>query len=284
MSVEVQTGPAVLDSVSEDRERAQRVATSRRRRRQLQEIVIRLVSLTVVLGLWQVFGARVDPVLFTTPWAIAKAAVVMIGSGELWNYLWPSLVVLALGLTAAAIIGIAMGLLLARFWVLDVALGVYITFLYSTPTVALVPLIVLWAGFETMAKVIILFLFAFFPMVINTYQGVKNVDPRLIEVGRAFRCSERQLWINIVLPGALPFIVTGLRLAVGRGLIGMVLADLYTAISGIGYLIVRTASTYQVDKMFVPIVTLGVLGVTLTALLRLLEIKVAPWTVAGQGD
>jgi sulfonate transport system permease protein len=87
-----------------------------------------------------------------------------------------------------------------------------------------------------------------------------------------------------VLPGALPFIVTGLRLAVGRGLIGMVLADLYTAISGIGYLIVRTASTYQVDKMFVPIVTLGVLGVTLTALLRLLEIKVAPWTAAGQGD
>jgi sulfonate transport system permease protein len=282
MSVEVQT--ATLEGVSEDRERAQKVATSRRRRRQLQEIAIRLVSLTVVLGLWQVFGARVDPVLFTTPWAIAKAAVVMIGSGELWNYLWPSLVVLALGLTAAAIIGIAMGLLLARFWMLDVALGVYITFLYSTPTVALVPLIVLWAGFETMAKVIILFLFAFFPMVINTYQGVKNVDPRLIEVGRAFRCSERQLWLNIVLPGALPFIVTGLRLAVGRGLIGMVLADLYTAISGIGYLIVRTASTYQVDKMFVPIVTLGILGVTLTALLRLLEIKVAPWTVAGRGD
>jgi ABC-type nitrate/sulfonate/bicarbonate transport system permease component len=284
MSVEVDASPVVLEGVSEDRERAQKVATSRRRRRQLQAIAIRLVSLTVVLGLWQVFGARVDPVLFTTPWAIAKAAVVMIGSGELWNYLWPSLVVLALGLTAAAIIGIAMGLLLARFWVLDVALGVYITFLYSTPTVALVPLIVLWAGFETMAKVIILFLFAFFPMVINTYQGVKNVDPRLVEVGRAFRCSERQLWLNIVLPGALPFIVTGLRLAVGRGLIGMVLADLYTAISGIGYLIVRTASTYQVDKMFVPIVTLGILGVTLTALLRLLEIKVAPWTVADRGD
>jgi sulfonate transport system permease protein len=284
MSVDVQTGPAALEGVSEDRERAQKVATERRRRRQLQNVAIRLVSLTVVLGLWQVFGARVDPVLFTTPWAIAKAAVVMIGSGELWNYLWPSLVVLALGLTLAAIIGVAMGLLLARFWVLDVALGVYITFLYSTPTVALVPLIVLWAGFETTAKVIILFLFAFFPMVINTYQGVKNVDPRLVEVGRAFRCSERQLWTNIVLPGALPFIVTGLRLAVGRGLIGMVLADLYTAISGIGYLIVRTASTYQVDKMFVPIVTLGILGVTLTALLRLLEIKVAPWTVAGRGD
>ena len=165
----------------------------------------------------------------------------MVLSGELWTYLWPSLVVLAIGFAFAVVFGIGIGLLLARFWVLDVALTVYITFLYSIPSVALVPLIVLWAGFDTTAKVIILFLFAFFPMVINTYQGVKSVDPKLLEVGRAFRCSEGQLWGNIVLPASLPFIVTGLRLALGRGLIGMVLADLYTAISGIGYLIVRTA-------------------------------------------
>jgi NitT/TauT family transport system permease protein len=190
--------------------------------------------------------------------------------------------VLAIGLSLAAVIGVLIGLVLARFRVLDVAFGVYITFLYSIPSVALVPLIVLWAGFATTSKVIILFLFAFFPMVINTYQGVKNVDHKLIEVGRSFRCSERQLWTNIVLPSALPFIVTGLRLAVGRGLIGMVLADLYTAISGIGYLIVRTASTYEVNKMFVPIVTLGLLGVTLTACVRFLEVRVAPWTAAGK--
>jgi NitT/TauT family transport system permease protein len=206
----------------------------------------------------------------------------MIASGELWSFLWPSLIVLCIGLALAVVGGIAIGLLLARFWVLDVAFGVYITFLYSIPSVALVPLIVLWAGFDTTAKVTILFLFAFFPMVINTYQGVKNVDPKLLEVGRAFRCTERQLWVNIVLPAALPFIVTGLRLAVGRGMIGMVLADLYTAISGIGYLIVRTASTYEVDKMFVPIMLLGILGVTLTSLVRVLETKVAPWTAAQQ--
>jgi NitT/TauT family transport system permease protein len=275
---------AALDDVSEDRSRAQRAAAARRRKRQIHVVLIRLVSLAVVLSLWQFVGSGIDPVLFTTPTAIARAAVTMIWSGELWTYLWPSLIVLILGLSSAAIIGVTVGLLLARFWVLDIALGVYITFLYSIPSVALVPLIVLWAGFETTAKVIILFLFAFFPMAINTYQGVKNVDARLIEVGRAFRCSERQLWTNIVLPGALPFIVTGLRLAVGRGLIGMVLADLYTAISGIGYLIVRTASTYQVDKMFVPIVTLGILGVSLTALLRVLEIKVAPWTAGGDQE
>jgi NitT/TauT family transport system permease protein len=267
-----------------DQARARQIAGERRRKRQLQMLAIRIVSLVSVLGIWQVFGGMIDPVLFTTPIAIGKAAVGMIRSGELWHYLWPSLVVLGIGLTLAALAGTAIGLLLARFWVLDVAFGVYITFLYSIPSVALVPLIVLWAGFETTAKVVILFLFAFFPMVINTYQGVKSVDPKLLEVGRAFRCSERQLWANIVLPAALPFIVTGLRLALGRGLIGMVLADLYTAISGIGYLIVRTASTYQVDKMFVPIVTLGLLGVSLTALLRVVERAVAPWTAVSEQD
>lgn len=276
--------PAVAGELSDDRARAEKVAADRRRRLQLQNLGIRVASLVLALTLWEIAGANVDPVLFTTPSKVAVAAVEMVFSGELWSYLWPSLIVLIIGLCLAIVFGIAIGLLLARFRILDIGLTVYITFLYSIPSVALVPLIVLWAGYETTAKVIILFMFAFFPMVINTYQGVKSVDPKLLEVGRAFRCSERQLWGNIVLPASLPFIVTGIRLAVGRGMIGMVLADLYTAISGIGYLIVRTASTFQIDKMFVPIVTLGLLGVTLTALLRVAEKRVAPWTAAGQED
>jgi sulfonate transport system permease protein len=279
-----QTPADARRELADDQARAERVAIAHRRRAGLQNFGIRLVSLAIFLGIWQIGAMNVDPVLFTSPWKVAVAAVGMISSGELWAGLWPSLVVLLIGLTLAIIFGTLLGLALARFHILDVGLTVYITFLYSIPSVALVPLIVLWAGYETTAKVIILFLFAFFPMVINTYQGVKSVDVKLLEVGRAFRCSERQLWANIVLPGALPFIVTGIRLALGRGLIGMVLADLYTAISGIGYLIVRSASTFQVDKMFVPIVTLGLLGVTLTALLRLAERYVAPWTAASQED
>src|SRR5205807_847982 len=119
--------------LSGDKARAERVATERRLRRQLKIIGIRIASLAVVLALWQVFGARVDPILFTTPDKIFIAAWDMILSGELWTYLWPSLIVLAIGLTLAAVFGIAIGLLLARFWFLDVALGVYITFLYSIP-------------------------------------------------------------------------------------------------------------------------------------------------------
>jgi sulfonate transport system permease protein len=277
-------GRILSDDLLAEQDRVRQAAVARRGRRRMLVLAIRLVSLAIVLGAWEIGGQRVDPVLFTTPTAVAAAAVQMVISGELWSYLWPSLVVLISGLAISAVAGIAVGLLLARFWVLDVALDMYVTFLYSTPTVALVPLIVLWVGFESTAKIVILFLFAFFPLVINTYQGVKHVDPRLLEVGHAFRCSERQLWTNIVLPAALPFIVTGLRLAVGRGLIGMVLADLYTAISGIGYLIVRSASTYRVDKMFVPIVVLGLLGITLTALLRAAERWVAPWTASVEGD
>ena len=279
-----QTPADARRELADDQARAERVAIMRRRRAGLQNFGIRLLSLAIFLGVWQIGAMNVDPVLFTSPWKVAVAAVGMISSGELWAGLWPSLVVLLIGLTLAIIFGTLLGLALARFHILDVSVTVYITFLYSIPSVALVPLIVLWAGYETTAKVIILFLFAFFPMVINTYQGVKSVDLKLLEVGRAFRCSERQLWAHIVLPGALPFIVTGIRLALGRGMIGMVLADLYTAISGIGYLIVRSAATFQVDKMFVPIVTLGLLGVTLTALLRLAERHVAPWTAASQED
>jgi NitT/TauT family transport system permease protein len=274
----VAASPNVEALEAESHRLAERTRSARMRER-ATGVVVRVASLIVFIGVWQIFGGLVDQFLFTTPGAIFWAAAGMIASGELWFYLWPSLVVLAVGMGLSIIVGIATGLVLARVRLLDLALDIYITFLYSIPTVALVPLIVLWAGFESTAKIIILFLFAFFPVVINTYQGVKHVDPKLLEVGRAFRCSERQLWTNIVLPAALPFIVTGIRLAVGRGLIGMVLADLYTAISGIGYLIVRSASTYRVDKMFVPVVTLGLLGIALTALLRYAERRVAPWTV-----
>ena len=243
----------------------------------MAQIAIRVISLVVVLGAWEYLGRHINPVLFTYPTAVGSAAMKMIASGELWKYLSQSLIVLFAGLGLATVFGIALGLIMARFWVVDVALDTYITALYSIPSVALVPVLVLWFGFEITAKIAVVFLFTFFPIVINTHQGVKNVDNRLTEVGRAFRCSERQLWIHIVLPAAVPFIVTGLRLAIGRGLIGMVLADLYTAITGIGYLISRYASIYRTDAMFVPIAALGLLGITLTGLLRFVEKRVAPW-------
>ncbi|HEV8343378.1 MAG TPA: ABC transporter permease [Candidatus Binatia bacterium] len=271
------TAPAADSELTAEKQAARERARASQRRRTTANAAIRVASLVIVLGAWEYVGRQINPVLFTYPTAVANVAATMIASGELWKYLSQSLVVLFIGLGLAAIFGIALGLIMARFWVIDIALDTYITALYSIPSVALVPVLVLWFGFETTAKTAVVFLFTFFPIVINTYQGVKNVDKHLIEVGRAFRCNERNLWIHIVLPAAVPFIVAGLRLAIGRGLIGMVLADLYTAITGIGYLIARYASIYRTDAMFVPIVTLGVLGITLTGLLRFVEKRVAPW-------
>ena len=278
---ENRTGAGVVLTADQDLAQEQRAARERahaaQRRSKAVRMAIRIVSLVVVLGGWEYFGRQVNPVLFTYPTAVTNAAIKMIASGELWKYLSQSLIVLFAGLGMAAVFGIALGLIMARFSVIDIALDTYITALYSIPSVALVPVLVLWFGFEITAKIAVVFLFTFFPIVINTYQGVKNVDNNLVEVGRAFRCNERELWIHIVLPAAIPFIVAGLRLAIGRGLIGMVLADLYTAITGIGYLIARYASIYRTDAMFVPIVTLGILGITLTGLLRFVERRVAPW-------
>src|SRR5438046_5026909 len=126
-------GEISIDDAGAERARARQAAATRRRHRTLQMLGIRLVSVALVLALWQFVGSGIDPVLFTTPLAVTKAAYAMIVSGELWNYLWPSLIIFAVGLTIAALVGVATGLLLARFWVLDVALGVYITFLYSIP-------------------------------------------------------------------------------------------------------------------------------------------------------
>jgi ABC-type nitrate/sulfonate/bicarbonate transport system permease component len=143
--------------------------------------------------------------------------------------------------------------------------------------VALVPVLVLWFGFGTWAKIVIVFLFAIFPVLINTTRGVKEADPQLEEVARSFCSSERRKWFDLTLPSALPFIVTGVRLAIGRGLIGVVVAEFYTSIAGLGFVIVSNANQFRTSRMFVPILILMVLGVVLTKSLEVLERRLTPW-------
>lgn len=145
----------------------------------------------------------------------------------------------------------------------ELATDIYIKALYSTPTEALVPLIVLWFGFGTPAKVVIVFLFTVLPILINTQHGVKSVDAGLLEVARSFWSSERQLWGDVILPSALPFIAAGFRLAIGRGLVGMVIAEFCTSIAGLGYMIVRYANAFDTAMLFVPVVVLTAMGVLL---------------------
>ena len=242
-----------------------------------QRLKVRLISLVAVFVLWEFYGRRVNPILFTYPTAILRAFVGLVASGELQSYMRESLLVLLYASVLSVVAGVVLGVAMGRFRMVEWATEIYINALYSMPMVAMVPLIVLWFGFKVPAKVIVVFLFMVFPILLNTYQGVKDVDRNLQEVASSFCSTERQLWRHLIIPSALPFIVVGMRLAIGRGLVGMIVAEFYTSVTGLGYMIVRYANAFETDKLFVPIVVVMILGVGLMSLVKWLEGRIAPW-------
>jgi len=242
-----------------------------------QRLQVRLLSIFVLFVAWEYFGRRVNPILFTYPTAIIRAFIGLVASGELQSYMKESLMVLLYASILAIVVGVLFGVVMGRFAIVDWATDIYISALYSMPMVAMVPLIVLWFGFKVPAKVIIVFLFMVFPILLNTYQGVKDVDRNLQEVARSFCSTEGQLWRHLIIPSAIPFIVVGVRLAIGRGLVGMIVAEFYTSVTGLGYMIVRYANAFETDKLFVPIVVVMVLGVGLMGLAKWVEGRIAPW-------
>ncbi|TMJ06656.1 MAG: ABC transporter permease subunit, partial [Bacillati bacterium ANGP1] len=194
----------------------------------LSPTAIRVLSVMVGVLAWEAYGRAVHSVLFTYPSAVVRAAYELIAAGELQFYLKSSVVVLSLGLVLAIVLGIPLGVLMGRRAVIEHAVDPYVNALYATPLVAVIPVIVVWLGFQTKAKVVLVFLFCIFPILINTYQGVKNTDARLVQVARSFCSKEWRLWRDLILPSSAPFILAGIRLAIGRGLIGMVVAEFYT--------------------------------------------------------
>ena len=236
----------------------------------------------LILIVWQIVGPFINPIFFTYPTKIAEAFYTTTISGELPYFLGQSLEVMIYGLTTALIVGIPLGIAMARIRWLDWALDLPINALYATPLVAVVPLLVLWFGIYLKAKIIVVFLFAVFPVLINTYQGVRECDKNMLEVAHSFRSSEWRVWRDVLLPFAVPYIIAGIRLAIGRGLIGMIIAEFYTTISGLGFMITRYANVFEMDKTFVPVIVLMVLGVSLTSLLKWFGRRIAPWSAANR--
>ena len=247
-----------------------------------QPALFRYGFVAFILIVWQIVGPFISPIFFTYPTKIAVAFYDLILSGELPYYLGQSLEVMLYGLSIAIIVGIPLGIGMARFRRLDWALDLPINALYATPLVAVVPLLVLWFGIYLKAKIIVVFLFAVFPVLINTYQGVRECDKNMLEVARSFRSNEWRMWQDVLLPFAVPYIIAGVRLAIGRGLIGMIIAEFYTTISGLGFMITRYANVFEMDKVFVPVIVLMVLGVSLTTMLKWFGRCIAPWSHANR--
>ena len=260
---------------------ANRPARGRRSRRRpmspARRWALRIASVAAILIAWQLYGGSINPILLSDPSSVAVAFVDMVKDGSLGHALASSLQVLGLGFFFGAVAGVLIGLAAGRSDTVSALIDLPVNALYAVPAVALVPVIVLWFGFAVTAKTVVVFLFVVFPVLINTTRGVREVDPELLEVARSFCSSERRMWFDLILPSALPFIVTGLRLAIGRALIGVIVAEFYTSLSGLGDLITTNASNFQTARMFVPIVVIALLGVVFTALLELAERRLVPW-------
>lgn len=239
---------------------------------------LRATSVLVIVVAWEIYGRAINPVLLSSPSAIARAFVAMIGDGTLAQALSESLVVLGAGSLIGIVIGLAVGLAAGRYRVFATLIEVPLNALYATPSVALIPIIVVWFGFGPTAKTVVVILFVVFPVLINTMRGVQEVDRELVEVARSFCSGERRMWFDLIMPAALPYMVTGLRLAIGRALIGVIVAEFFTAFSGLGHLIVTNANSFHTDRTFVPILVIAVLGVLLTALLEFVERRLVRWS------
>ena len=238
---------------------------------------VKLVTFIVVMVVWEIAGRYVNPLFLASPSAIAVAFVDLVRSGELPRAIATSLFGFLAGISLAIVIGIAIGVAMGRVRIVEYILEPYVNALYSTPSIALIPLFILWFGVGLASKILIIFALSVFIVIINTFTGVKNLSQSVIDVGGAFGASERQIFRMIVLPAALPFIMTGLRLAVGRGILAMIVAEFFTALSGLGGMIVKYGNFFQTAKMFVPIIVVSLLGVLAVELVKHIELRLAPW-------
>src|SRR6266404_3571038 len=238
---------------------------------------VRAASVVVVIALWEIFGRQVNPLFLSYPSAIGRAFLQVVVTSEFQRSALGSLQVFAVGLSLALVLGIVLGLLMGRYRFAEYLLDPYVYALDATPRVALIPLLLLWFGLGTTSKIAIVFLSAVFPVLMNTFSGVRTVSGHLVDIGRAYGASERQLFGKVIVPAALPFLMAGIRLAVGRGLIGIITAEMFTAVTGMGALLVRYSSALATDKFFVPVILLALLGVLLSNIVEKLQKRLAPW-------
>jgi len=261
---------------------AQASAPSAARRRGLSprmgDWTVRLGSIAVVLLVWEFLAPSWNPLIIRPPSAIAVAFVELVESGELQTALLTSLRAFVGGFIIAVVIGVFLGVVTGRWRTAFNAFDPLVSALYSVPSVALIPIIGFMFKYQGDApRVAAVALFCVFPVLINTQQGVRNVDRGLLEVARAFNTSERRLWTDVILPSATPFVLAGIRLAIGRGLIGMIVAEFLIGLVGLGYLIIQYGNVFRMDRAFVPVITVAAMGIVFMGLIQWLEGRVAPW-------
>ena len=214
---------------------------------------------------------------FTTPSKVAAAFQQLLINGEIEKHFYVSAIAFLAGLGLSIIVGLPLGLLMGRSQTLEALLDPYVTSFNASPRIVWLPLMILWFGIGIWSKIVIVFAGAVFPLLINTYTGVKNVNRVLVNVVRSFGANEWQLMKVVVLPNSLPYIIAGLRLAIGRAILGVVVGEFFGSSQGLGYMIASAASNYKVDVVFVGVAIFMALSVILTLAVKQLESRLASW-------
>ncbi len=248
----------------------------------IQPAALGTASIVLLLLVWQFLPYFVPmkegtKLFFTVPSQIVGTLWSMFATGSIWAPLGVSAGAFAVGLGLAIIAGLPLGILLGRSRTLNAMFDPFITAFNATPRLVFLPLLMLWFGIGLWSKVAIVFLGALFPLLINTYEGVRNADKLLINVVRSFGAGEWDIARLVVIPNSLPFIVVGLRLAIGRAVLGVVVAEFFGAQDGLGVVMVRAASSFQVDVVFAGLIVFAGLSLIMTGLVKLLEERMSRW-------
>ena len=257
-------------------------APARSLRYRLEPTILGVSGILVLLLLWEVLPRIVTmsagtKLFFTTPSQVAGTLWRLFATGEIWTPLGVSASGFALGLGLSIVVGLPLGVLIGRSRTLNAMLDPFITAFNATPRLVFLPLLMLWFGLGLEMKVVIVFIGALFPLLINTYEGVRNADRTLINVVRSFGASEWDVARLVVVPNAMPYIIAGLRLAIGRAVLGVVVAEFLGSESGLGVMMVRAAGRYQVDVVFSGLIVFATLSLAMTAMVQVLENRLSRW-------
>jgi NitT/TauT family transport system permease protein len=250
--------------------------------------ILGTVSVTIFLLLWEFMGGpvsvynpipilRVNPMFMSSPSYIWKAAVALFATGEIWNDLYVSGVEFVGGYLLSVAVAIPLGVLIGWNKKASAVFDPFVNAMNATPRVALLPLVIIWLGIGIMSKVGIIFLGAVVPIIVNARDGVKTTPSSLLNAARSFGATEWQVFKSVVMPSTLPFILSGLRIALGRALVGVMVGELYAATAGIGFMITVAGATFQTDKVFVGVLIFAISGMLGMELLSRVEHHFDKW-------
>jgi len=268
-----------LGSPASGGDRAPRREAAAPARKIFDQAALQVLSVVVFLGIWQVAGAHVNPILLATPTRVWSAFVNLIENGTLGPAFLRAMEVLGVGFAIAAVVGIAVGILMGRSSVVRRILNPYVSFFQATPLIALTPLVVIWTGIGFNSEVLITVLLGVWSVIINTEEGVRNTPRTLLDMARVYHASELSVVRNVAVPNAVPYIFAGLRIALAKSLIGVIIAEMDISLKGLGGLIQNAGDAFQTAPLLAAIICSSVVGVIGTIILEVLRRRIAPWAI-----